>query len=733
MKAIRFTAAALAVSLCIALLCPAALADEGDVTVKLNQKSVSLAVGDTVQLSADVSDGQDVTWASLTTDVAQVDETGLVTATGEGKATIKATTADGTVSANCTVSVYLPLPSYSLREGEQVRLSSSLSGTWSSRNPDIASVSSSGTVTGNSFGRTYVTVSDGDESETFAVTVGAHVGIDISSWNNTIDWDALKRQGIEYVFIRAGYGWEHTDARFVENIEGAIAHDMPVGIYFYSYAETAEKAQVEANYCAKLLAPYRDEITLPVAYDLEEYKSLSGAQLEEFSEIFCSTLQQAGFHTMVYANNTFFSKMTLSGLRDLGVDFWYAWYPTVPSLSTLYSVGRDRVHTSIWQYTSSGVVPGALASGKTDLNLYYMPESLNFSAPSLNVLYNGTAAQLTWGGSTYASSYTVFRKLTNGDVQTVGTYDGTVHSCTDTAYLPGMGYFVTMQIADPISGAAYRSYTTDAVYPETAQFVVTVTAGEGGTATGGGSFVVGKTATVRAAAQDGYTFDGWYDAAGKKRSAQEEYSFTVTDSLSLTAKFTKKEVPAPAPAGTFTDVSDSDWYAQAVAYVVENGLFTGTSDTTFTPGGTMTRGMLVTVLYRQAGSPEVSNHNKFRDVSATAWYAKAVTWAYNNGVVNGTGDKTFSPEAPVSREQIATILMRYSTYAKLDLPETTTGDLSAFSDGASVSSYAQEGMRWAVSTQLMNGSNNALRPLANASRAECATLLMRMLDSTQEQ
>ena len=731
----RALALVLAAVMCFTLLCSTALADEGETTITLNQKTVYLAVGDTVTLNATVSGDQEVVWTSLTWDVAQVDETGTVTGLSEGQTTVKATAADGSASAMCTVIVYMAFRSYSLREGEKVTLSTTLpGGNWTVADESVATVSDSGVVTGRGFGRTYVTVSDGTDSETFSITVGGHVGIDISSWNNTIDWEAVKEQGIEFVMIRAGYGWEHTDARFVENIEDAIAHDMPVGVYFYSYAETAEKAQVEADYCVKLLEPYKDSITLPVAYDLEQYSSLTGAQLVEFAKIFCSTLQDAGYHTMVYANSTFFGKMDLSALRDQGVDSWYAWYPSVPNLLAIPTVrgsSGSSTKPNIWQYSSSCVVRGALASGKTDINVLYMPEYLEFTAPKVTAQNLGSSAQIRWGGSTYATSYTVYRKTSGGDVQKVADYDGTVHSCTDTAFLPGMGYFVTMEISDPIDGTYYKSYTSDAVYPEAALFDVKVTAEEGGTVSGGGSFVVGKTATVTAQADEGYTFAGWYDASGSKVSSAAEYSFSVTASVTLKAKFTKEE--KPVYNNPFTDVKETDWFAGAVSYAVEHNLFNGTSDTTFSPNSTMTRGMLVTVLYRQSGSPEVSNHNKFVDVSATAWYAKAVTWAYNNGVVNGTGDKTFSSDAPVTREQIATILLRYSNAMGLEIPETTAGDLSIFSDGNTVSSFALDGMRWAVSTQLMNGSNGQLMPKKGATRAECAAILMRWLESAEEQ
>ena len=726
----RVSAWILAVALCASMLCGTVSADEGELSVTLDRKTVYLAVGDSVQLNAVVSNGGSVTWQSLTWDVAQVDEIGLVTGLSEGQTTVKATAEDGAVSALCTVIVYMAFPSYSLRVGEKATLTASVSGSWVSADPNVAEVDGSGTVTARGFGRTYVTVSDGTDSETFSVTVGGHVGIDISSWNNDIDWNALKEQGIEFVMLRAGYGWEHTDKRFVENIKGAIASGIPFGVYFYSYAKDAEKAQVEANYCIELLKPYRDKITLPVAYDLEEYSDMTGEQLTEVAEVFCTALQAEGYHTMVYANSQFLPKMDLTRFTNLGFDFWYAWYPTVPDLQTVRTVKGSSVKPNIWQYSSSCVVRGALASGKTDINVMYMPEYLDIAAPHTTAENTGSGAQIRWGGSTYATSYTVYRKNADGTEQTVGTYGGTVHTCADAGFLPGMGYYVTMEVSDPIDGTRYKSYTGDVVYPEAAQFTVKATAAEGGSAAGGGTFVVGKTAVVTAKADEGFVFDGWYDAAGSKVSSSAEYRFTVTASVTLQARFTKEK--ADPVTISFTDVKDSDWFAEAVYGAVESGLFNGTSDTTFSPRETMNRAMLVTVLYRQAGSPEASNRNKFVDVSKDAWYAKAVTWAYNNGVVNGTGEKTFSPDDAVTREQMATILKRYSDAMDIEVPETADGDLSAFSDGASVSSFALDGMRWAVAAQILNGSDHKLMPAGKASRAECATILMRWLESGRD-
>ena len=731
----RVVAVVVAAAMSLSLMCTAAVADQTDTTITLNKKTVYLAVGESTQLTATVSDGQGVDWASLTTSVVQVDEKGRITGLSEGRATVKATAKDGSASANCSVIVYMAFPSYSMREGDMLPMETDIqNGVWTSADSHIASVDGDGNVTANSFGRTYITVEEAGSgrSQSFSITVGGHVGIDISSWNNTIDWQKLKDQGIEFVMIRAGYGWEHTDKRFIENIEGAIAHDMPIGIYFYSYAETAEKAQVEANYCIKLLEPYREHIVLPVAYDLEEYKNMTGAQLTNVAEVFCSALQNAGYHTMVYANSQFLPKMDLTKLSSMGIDYWYAWYQTVPDLSKVRHIVKKNVKPNIWQYSDSCVVQGALASGRTDINVMYMPEYLDISAPPVKVDTSPSGAKITWGGSTYAASYTVHKKTIEGTDEVVGTYQGTVHSCTDQDYVPGTGYYVTMKIRDPLDSRYQATYTSEAIYPQAPEIImydVKVTAGEGGTVSGSGSFASGKKATVKAAPSEGYSFDGWFDSTGKKCSDQAAYTFTVTESVTLQARF--KKIEKPSTSTGFEDVPDGAWYTEAVQYVVENGLFSGTSDTIFAPQVTMDRAMLVTVLYRQAGSPEASNRNKFVDVSKDAWYARAVTWAYNKGIVTGTGEKTFSPTMALSREQLATILMRYSDIMGMEVPIIAEGDLSVYTDAPEISDYAVKSMEWAVSTQLITGANQKLMPKDGATRAQCATILMRWLESVE--
>ena len=166
----------------------------------------------------------------------------------------------------------------------------------------------------------------------------------------------------------------------------------------------------------------------------------------------------------------------------------------------------------------------------------------------------------------------------------------------------------------------------------------------------------------------------------------------------------------------YADIDAGSWYADAVEYVRDNGLMSGTTATTFEPGGTTTRAMLAQILYREAGSPAVSGNDTFTDTQEGAWYADAVLWATQAGVISGYGDGRFGPNDPVSREQIAVILWRYA-----GSPAAQGED---FADEASISTWAADAVDWARSAGLMTGQEgNRFAPQASATRAETAVIL----------
>ena len=182
----------------------------------------------------------------------------------------------------------------------------------------------------------------------------------------------------------------------------------------------------------------------------------------------------------------------------------------------------------------------------------------------------------------------------------------------------------------------------------------------------------------------------------------------------------------PAEPAVFTDVAEKAWYHDAVEYAVTNGLMKGVGNGKFDPEGSMTRAMLVTVLWRYEGEP-AEGENIFTDVPNGTWYTDAVAWAAANGIVGGVGNNKFDPEGKITREQMATILFRYAQKKGIDTSKR--GELSGFPDSGKVSSWAKDAIQWAVAEEIINGSDGKLLPQGNATRAQVATILMRFIEN----
>lgn len=231
---------------------------------------------------------------------------------------------------------------------------------------------------------------------------------------------------------------------------------------------------------------------------------------------------------------------------------------------------------------------------------------------------------------------------------------------------------------------------------------------------------IGKSVTFTFKPDTGYKVKD-VKVNGKSVGAVKTYTIDkLTVSTRIEVEFTNGKLP-------FTDVRESDWFYEDVAFAYENGLFAGTSDTTFSPNASMTRAMLVTVLYRLEGQPAVNGRSGFSDVQYNGYYEDAVTWAADNGIVNGTSTTTFSPNANVTREQMAAILYRYAQHKKYNT--AASSGLNGFTDHASVSGYAAASLEWAVAEKLVNGSAGKLMPTGNATRAQVAAILHRFVEN----
>lgn len=235
------------------------------------------------------------------------------------------------------------------------------------------------------------------------------------------------------------------------------------------------------------------------------------------------------------------------------------------------------------------------------------------------------------------------------------------------------------------------------------------------------------------ATREGYKLTGWYD----KLQGGKEYTVNTLapayGTYTLYAQWEESDEPVPDPVdppaleNPFADVPTTAWYYEWVLRAVELKLFGGVSETEFAPESTMTRAMLVTVLYRIAGSPAVTERAPFTDVPADQWYSDAVDWAYATGVVNGVTETEFGLQNDVTREQLTTMLYRYAERCGYDV--TALSELTSFEDAASVAEYAEAPMRWAVANAIVGGDNGKLLPRGSATRAQCAKMISVFYDT----
>lgn len=237
-----------------------------------------------------------------------------------------------------------------------------------------------------------------------------------------------------------------------------------------------------------------------------------------------------------------------------------------------------------------------------------------------------------------------------------------------------------------------------------------------------------RNVTIGSCTKDGYTGDTYCADCGTK--LKSGMTVMANGHKYVEGRCTKcglfEFTAVTTGACYFDDFGDcvAPWYHTAVDFAVANGLMKGVGDGQFDPNGSMTRAMIVTVLYRQAGSPAVSAPADFTDVPQGLWYSDAIAWAQDEGIVNGVSETEFAPDQNVTREQIATILWRCSLSPEL------TADLGVFGDGNTVSGYAETAICWAVAKGILSGDGENLNPGKNATRAEFACMILRYLEGS---
>ena len=242
--------------------------------------------------------------------------------------------------------------------------------------------------------------------------------------------------------------------------------------------------------------------------------------------------------------------------------------------------------------------------------------------------------------------------------------------------------------------------------------------------------------TITVSPDEGYELesltvtDGDGDEVDLTRESATEYTFGMPRSrVTVEASFAGI-APEPLPFG---DVDDGDWFADAVRFVYENGMMNGVSETGFAPHATTSRSMIVTILYRLEGEPVVDDAMDFADVAGDAWCTDAVRWAAGEGIVGGYGDGLFGPDDPVTREQLAAILYRYAVYKGYDVSVGEDTNILSYDDFADLSEYAIPAMQWACGAGIVNGtSESTFTPQGEATRAQVAAMMMRFCENTMQ-
>ena len=343
-----------------------------------------------------------------------------------------------------------------------------------------------------------------------------------------------------------------------------------------------------------------------------------------------------------------------------------------------------------------------------------------------------------WSLNTYSITYDLDGGTASGnpDFYTVESSTITLNPPTRTGYtfigwsgtdLSGSDNLTVTIPAGSIGNRSYIAHWSLNIYSITYDL-------DGGTALGNPDFytVESSAITLNEPTKAGYVFTGW---SGTDLVGEDNLTVTIPAGSIGDRRYTAHwefdptiiAALNPTPNVDFLDVSRTDWFYYDVRYVCENGLMNGTSRNRFSPYGTATRGMLVTILYRMENEPRCFGSAAFSDVKPGAYYEKAVVWASQNNIVSGYTDGTFRPDAPVTREQLASILYRYTLYRGQDVSAGETTSLTGYGDAQAVSSYALPAMRWACGTGILQGANGKLNPSGLATRAQLAAMLHRYL------
>jgi hypothetical protein len=401
----------------------------------------------------------------------------------------------------------------------------------------------------------------------------------------------------------------------------------------------------------------------------------------------------------------------------------------------LFDPDGGQIAITTCAVSGEGTFSGSISIGLTSYGIYavkaadyeggafFAEYSFNRTAasPSPPVTPSAPVTEIGSGESVTADS--IEKLISNGESLTVSG-DGGAKLVFDTESLKGIckqaGGSVKVKLAD-VSDEYQQTH------PDKLVFSLTVSSGNKVITDFGGSVAVSLPYELKESeAADNVTV--WHlTESGVLVAIPCTYDPATKLVSFIVSHFSLYMVGVASPwENPFTDVSESDWFYDAVRFVHENGLIVGTGGTAFSPQANTSRGMIVTILYRLEGTPG-AGANTFSDVAAGKYYTDAVAWAAENEIVSGYGDGKFGPEDAITREQMAVILMNYAKFKGYDVSMST--DLSKYTDEGSISSWAKDAISWANAAGLIRGDSAKLTPAGYAERCQVAAILQRFIEN----
>lgn len=711
-------------------------------TLALSQQTLALTKGGEAVLSVNAEPwgavpASAVSWSSDNEAVAAVDN-GTVTAAAPGTATITAEVNGKSLTCSVTVSyagvdgISLDRSALTLVSGGSTALTATVSPsnadqtvTWTSSDEAVATVAQDGTVTAVAAGEAIITASAGAYRASCTVTVtGADVDV-LPSTEPTETEDQLP-DGLNDEVKEAV-----NEAAGTVNADSALsqAAQEQAG----QLADSAEKDELLQKGQSELGS---EEIVLYTQTYLQvtTVDALTGTDgsinsvtldISPKGQVVASTASTAG--DINQGNSVVVKEIPQEDLNITGTAHVTLTLPDDFASKTIY----------IKHQASNGRTYFYTAEADERANLTFSTRH-GFS-PFTFSLTNEAAAQV--GDVGYADLQDAIDAVADGGTITVlkdglgtvtiqGSKTFTLVKGEDVDTLPTLVAASGYRLTDHGNGSYTISRRSSGGGSSgSATYTVSVDSSRHGDVTvSPKSASKGDTVTITVKPDDGYELDDLTvtdkdgDSIKLKDKGDGRFTFTMPASkVTVEAVFTALEQEEEQPL--FSDVAEDDWYYDAVAYVAENGIMSGTDGSRFSPNGTLTRAMLSQILYAMEDKPAVSGAATFSDVAAGAWYSDAVNWTAAQGIVAGMGENSFAPDAPVTREQLSLILYGYARYKGYDTSASVS--LSGYADRDSVAVWAADSMGWAVSEGLISGRPGGyLDPAGTATRAEVAQILM---------